>query len=55
MSQMNLLTDRSLALGTRGSTHFVIAEIRATQQTTRSERPGLDLGISLDRSGSMGG
>ena len=55
MSQMNLLTDRSLALGPRGSTHFVIAEIRATQQTTRSERPGLDLGISLDRSGSMGG
>lgn len=55
MPQMNVRPDRSLAFDAGGSTHFVVVDIKARRQEAQSERLGLDLGLSLDRSGSMGG
>lgn len=55
MPQMNIRPDRALAFDAEGSTHFVIVDIKATRQEGQSERLSLDMGMSLDRSGSMGG
>ncbi|MEY4174865.1 MAG: Family ership [Actinomycetota bacterium] len=55
MPQMDIRTDRSLASATTGSSHFVVVQVTARPQALHSERAGLDLGIALDRSGSMTG
>lgn len=55
MPQMNIRTDRPLASGPQGSRHFVVVEVQARRREHEVERAGLDLGIALDRSGSMSG
>lgn len=55
MAQMTLRADRYVTNGADGSHHFVMAEIRAGRQAALDDRVEVDLGVALDRSGSMCG
>mgnify|MGYP003338619029 FL=1 len=55
MTQMKIRVDRNVTNGAEASRHFVLVEVKARRQEEATERVELDLGIALDRSGSMSG
>jgi Ca-activated chloride channel homolog len=52
---MNLQTDRALVPAGQTTTRYVIATLTAPKSERINERPGLNVALVLDRSGSMSG
>jgi Ca-activated chloride channel family protein len=55
MTELTLKADRRLASEHGRDTHFVMLRFRAPRLELTNERPGVNLSLVLDRSGSMGG
>jgi Ca-activated chloride channel family protein len=55
MTRLTLKADRRLAASRGRDTHFVLLSFNAPRLERVGDRPGLNLSLVLDRSGSMGG
>jgi len=55
MTTLTLKADRRLASESRRDTHFVMLRFRAPRLERTTDRPGLNLSLVMDRSGSMAG